>query len=607
MTKVLKVSGELFRSATIECDSVCAETKTLKMSMSSDVPYKRRSWDGEEYYEVLDHSPGGMDESRLKAGIPILFNHDRNQHLGRATGYVNDGKKCTLEVKFSESEFAQEKFRDALAGVLPDTSVGYQIVSDGEQIGKKDGVPIYKFKWLPYEASLVTIPADTSVGVGRSEPQPEATTVNIKQEKTMSEPAPEAPKINVVQERQSAVAEYQARCAKINDFTAGLKNPQWREAAQAIAKKHIATSEPDFDAFRAEALNAFDGVVKVDAGNGEIGMSKKDMSQYSLVRAIACLANKQPLSGFEKECSDAQAKIMRRETQGFFIPQDIFNERALTTNVFSAAGALVGTTLQSGSLVELLRNKMRVMEMGARQLSGLVGNIAIPTQTGGATAYWLAETGTTTESALAVGQISLTPHRLSAATAFSNQLLAQASIDVESFVRNDLMTILALAKDKAVLMGTGASGEPLGIVNTSNLSTSVTLANAGTITYAEALRFEKNVADNNADEGLLGFLTTPTVRAGTKATAKISAANSLPVWQDDNTILGYKARTTLQNSSAATVIFGNWGDVIIGDWAGNEVIVDPYSLSMQGQVRVVMNQLCDNVLRHSKSFAVSTN
>ena len=156
------------------------EKNTLRMSISSDEPYLRYDfWNDEEYFEILDHAPGGVDESRLKTGLPILFNHDRDKHLGRAPSYQNDGHKISVDAKFSESDFAQEKLKDAMSGVLPDASIGYLLEDEGVCVGAKEGVPIYKFKWKPFEASLVTIPADTTVGVGRSRQ------TNFRSNKTM--------------------------------------------------------------------------------------------------------------------------------------------------------------------------------------------------------------------------------------------------------------------------------------------------------------------------------------------------------------------------------------------------------------------------------------
>lgn len=170
--KTIKVPATLHREAAITRGDAGAPES---VSISSNTPYLRYDWwSGEEYYEVLDHSPGGMDDTRLRAGLPILFNHDRNQHLARATEFQNDGSKITLPLDgfiWASSQMAKEKKADMESGALPDTSVGYELVGDGKCIGQRDGIPVYQFRWNLLEASAVTIPADTSVGVGRQRSQ----------------------------------------------------------------------------------------------------------------------------------------------------------------------------------------------------------------------------------------------------------------------------------------------------------------------------------------------------------------------------------------------------------------------------------------------------
>jgi hypothetical protein len=169
-----------------------------------------------------------------------------------------------------------------------------------------------------------------------------------------------------------------------------LKHPQWQKAATEIGNKHK-TGEADFEAFRHEALDAFEGVTRVSAEDKGIGMSARNLGDYSLVRALSGAAHGK-LTGLEKEVSDTVAKLTGRETQGFFIPQDVMtHKRALSSNVFSAAGALVETGFQGQSLIELLRNQMYTVAMGARTISGLKGNLSIPSQTGGATAMFVEE------------------------------------------------------------------------------------------------------------------------------------------------------------------------------------------------------------------------
>ena len=630
-TKNIQIPEQLFRSASVELSKRDGTEDEMSMSISSDVPYKRYDWMNDEYYwEVLDHGRGACDETRLKAGLPILFNHDTDKHLARATSFENDGKKITVSgIKWSSSEFAQEKKADAMNGSLPDTSVGYRITDDGECIGSKDGCPIYKFKWAPHEASLVTVPADTTVGVGRgvkpegmitrsisfsvdNKPKP---ATNAPTHTPMADPiaptAPETPSINIVAERQGAVAAERKRVSDIQELnthftTKGIAGR--RVDAGKLAERMIADGKT-VDDFRNEVCRTELPEIKAVTTAPEIGMKPRDVSNYSILRAINSMVGAtqgKKFDGLEREMSDEVAKRHGRASSnlGFFVPHDVMtggSQRTLfAQGSFTAAGALVETGPQGQSMIDLYRNKMHVVAMGARVLSGLQGTLAIPRQTGGATAAWLAEDATITASNQAVGQLTLTPHRLAAATGFSSQLLAQSSTDVENFVRGDLMTVLAVEKDRACLLGTGTAGEPLGIYNTSGLASTVDITATASITYAEAVQFETNVAAGNADLGSLGYITSVYIRGTARVTPKFSST-ATPLWDGD--MLGsYKAVATNQLTATPSVIFGNWSDLIIGDWVSPEIIVDPFSLSMANQVRVVVHQLTDVGIRHPKSF-----
>lgn len=650
MTKTLKVPQTLFRAATIQSEGEGKDRK-FRMSISSDTPYKRYDWwNDEEYYEVLDHSPGGMDETRLKAGLPILFNHQRDAHLARATSYANSGSKCEVgDFIWSESQLAKEKRADAESGALPDTSVGYQIADEGECIGAKDGLPIYKFKWAPYEGSLVTIPADISVGVGRQrdhKPDGEPKEISIKgeksvdstrtnentslnSEKTMSEPAspatlPEPAKIDVVKERadaaEQALGAAQARIDKIDGWIEALPKPQWKEAATEIAKGYKKLGDKrSFDEFRAEALNKFESVSRVETPTAEIGMSQKDLQRYSLARAIYLRGMGRPLDGIEKEASDATAKKIRKDPDGFFIPEDYsvrslqeihgISQRTLLAGNFTSAGALIGVDLLTGSLIELLRNKQVFGSLGITTLSGLTGNIAIPRQSGGATAYWLAEGGSVTASDQAFQQLGLTPHRLVAQTAYDKQLVAQASLSVEAIVRNDIALVMAIKKDLAILIGTGVGGEPLGIYNTTGVQT-VTFST--TATLAKVIEFETDLATANADQtGVPVFVTSPAVRGKWKSIARASNYPSF-LWENDM-VNGYRGAVSNQVSATAAgavpanaVYFGVPSEIIDAIWAGIDVVVNPFSLDSTGQIRTTITQWCDVGLRHAPAWIVST-
>lgn len=342
-----------------------------------------------------------------------------------------------------------------------------------------------------------------------------------------------------------------------------------------------------------------------NAGSADsLSIDLKDLKDFSITRALNNVMQGRAISGKELEVTKHIAKVTgRTEAIGdrtFIIPGEVLMMRALSAGSFSAGGALVSTEVKVDEVIELLRNKTYVEQLGVRQIDGLVGNIALPKISGGATVYWLAEGVDTTPSDQSFGQVALTPKKMMAVTAFDKQLLTQTSFGVESFIREDIDRVMRIEKDRVALAGTGGA-QPLGILNLTGLSTSVTFSAAAT--WAKILEFETNVATSNADLGSLGYLTTPGSRGKWKGIQK--AANLDFIWEKGDIVNGYAARATNQ-VPLNKVIFGNWSDAIFGLWAGIEITGDPYTLASKDQMRVVIRQLMDFAVRHPQSFSVST-
>lgn len=160
----LKIPKQLFREGVSKIDN-----GTLRMSICSDQPYLRYNWaDGEQYYEILDHGEGGIDLSRISNGAALLFNHKRDIQIGLIDSPRIENGKCYVNAKMSNApDVASYKTR-VEEGILKDTSIGYEVTDEGTPLGEINGVPAYKFKFAIHEASLVTIPADPTVGLGRS-------------------------------------------------------------------------------------------------------------------------------------------------------------------------------------------------------------------------------------------------------------------------------------------------------------------------------------------------------------------------------------------------------------------------------------------------------
>jgi len=627
----IKIPETLYRSATFDRDSLDPQERTVTLSVSSDKPYRRFFGN-----EILSHKAGAIRLDRLKLSGPLLFNHNRDAHIGRVLSADPDGSKLNVVVKFGSSPLAKEKFQDVQDGILGEASIGYEIHKMDEE---KDTKTFTATDWEPYECSLVTVPADTSVGIGRDGGSLSTKELEVggrqvdKKEMTMSEPiVVNEPPVDAVKAASDAVKDFQGRCKRINDHVAAIKFPKWQEAAREIATKHIQGSA-DFEAFRAECNNSFDPAKHVEIPDTKIGMSKKDRKQFSVRKLILeAFVNNGQITGIEKEACQAAREKLRSagdnvldNREGFTLPEDMslsnmaedqelggaamnrvldevrMLKRGLSAGVQNLGGYLIGTDLLTGSLIEYLRVRTVVANMGIRNLDGLVNNVAIPRVTGTGTVYWLAEGATVTASTQAFGQLTLMPHRLGADTFYTKQLLNQASLSVEAFVRDDLVAAQAVELDRVYLNGSGTSGEPIGIFNTAGVGT-VTYSAA--VTLAKLLTQESDIAVANADIGAMAWLFSPPARAKLKAAvAFINTAS--PLWDSNNMVIGYPA-TVSNNLPGNKSVIGVWSDFIAARWAGLDIVVDPYSLKKSEQIEVTMHQWVDCGIRHPTAFEIST-
>ncbi len=383
--------------------------------------------------------------------------------------------------------------------------------------------------------------------------------------------------------------------------------------------------ELDKDIKRREALlghRVEDPILPDPEETPAIGMSDKEVRQYSLLRAInAKLTGDWSKAGLEREASLAVEQRVGRppDAKGFFVPYDwmVAERRDLIKGTAAQGGYLVGTEHLAQSFIEMLRNKMVVLQAGARFMGGLVGDIAIPKQTGGATAYWVdPESASVTESQQAVDQLALSPNTVGALTDISRKLLLQATPDAEDFVRDDLARVVALAIDLASLHGSGSGAEPTGIANTTGVATVAIGANGGDPTWDHIVDLETEVAQDNADVGALAYITNAKVRGKLKRTMRTATYGDIPIWDPqagDRPLNGYPVYVTNQVKSNLTkgsgtnlsaIFFGNWADLIIAQWGGLEILVDPYTGGASGAVRIIALQDVDIGVRHPESFSV---
>jgi len=566
------------------------EDRTYEFPFSSEFPVAR-------YFgnEILSHEANAADLSRLNDGAPLLFNHNPDRVIGvvERARIDSKGRRGYARVRFSRNPFAQEVLSDVKDGVLRNVSFGYSI-DKMEERGSGDFVAT---AWAPYEVSIVSVPADKTVGIGRALTPTEPAASAAPSPDPLPSMESTTPDLAVVraeaaEAERSRIAEISALCDKHN---MGEMGRQLVESGRSIDEARAAVLDK---------MNIPQEPVNMSAA--DLGMSEKEARSFSFLRAINYLSNPtdraaREAAAFEIEASDAAAAKLGRQSRGITIPQDVLR-RDLNVGAATAGGNLVETMLDAGSFIDLLRNASALDQAGATVLTGLTGNVAIPRQSGSATAYWVAESGSPTESQQTVDQVSLVPRTVAAYTDFSRRLMIQSSIDVENMVRNDLAQVIALKIDAAGLYGTGASNEPLGLKNTTGIGTEDFAADAPT--FAEVVALESDVATANALLGSPVYLMNAAMRGNLKTTKK-DAGSGIFIMENGE-VNGY--RGVLSNQVASNDLwFGNFADLIIGYFSGLDLMVDPYTHSTSGTVRVIAMQDCDIAIRHPESFSRGNN
>ena len=600
MTNETIKTGVQFRSFDLARETLDEDSRSVNIAFSSEAPVERAFGT-----EILDHNPTSIRLGRLEGGGPLLVDHDPTDHIGTVDSVSIDSDRVgRAVVRFGKGARASEIFQDVIDGIRKHISVGYRIHGMNEE-RNEEATTMRVVDWEPLEVSLVSIPADATVGIGRAADDNEFETVVKRAEVAQ-------PHIEIVTETEkmsdeNTVSAEQIRADEIHRIRE-IEAMGEAHGQRDMARDFI-NSGKGLDEFRGQLLSTIASTSKPE-GSAEIGLTEAETKDFSVVRAInALVTNDWTDAGFELEASRAVADRVGKKAQGIYIPMEV-QKRDLTVGTATAGGNLVATDLLGGSFIDLLRNKMMVMQAGAQMLTGLTGNVAIPRQSGGATAYWVAENGNVTESNQTFDQVTLSPNTVGAMTDISRRLLLQGSVDVENLIRNDLATTLALELDRAAINGSGSSNQPTGILNVSGIGDVAGGTNGLAPTFAHMIELETDVAAANADLGALGYMTNATIRGTLKQTEKASSTGQF-VW-DDGTMNGYTALATNQvpsnltkgtSSDCSAVIFGNWNDLIIGQWGALDILVDPYTGGASGAVRVRAMQDVDIAVRHAASFS----
>jgi HK97 family phage major capsid protein len=370
-------------------------------------------------------------------------------------------------------------------------------------------------------------------------------------------------------------------------------------------------------------------------GGGDMnsGLSRADfraLQGFSYLRAFNARLDEKRLDGVEGEMHAEGEKEYRehkleRNGGNLIIPQIVlrsagcvggmeYRDLSATGGSLAEGGFTVATQL--GSMVDRLRKKLIMQQMGVTMLGGLQGNLDIPKVAADDQAVEKAETAVSAESSATFSKISMAPRRLPIFAEVSRQLLLQSSVDVEAWLRSDLAFQVAQVMDARAISGSGVS-QPYGILNAVGVGAVALGTNGLAPTYDMIIDLETAVANLDADVGALGYITNTKTRGKLKKTLVAANTAGEMIWDRKNPaspLNEYRTGITnlvpsnlVKGTSGAVcsaMIFGNYNDAMMGQWGGLEFLINPYSRDTEGLIRINCWTFFDFLLRRTESFAV---
>lgn len=603
------------------------QSRTIELSFSSEAPVER--WFGTE---VLSHAAGAGDLSRLNAGASLLFNHDPGDVLGvvesATIGADRRGRAVVRLGRDARGAWALEQIAD---GILTNVSFSY-FVGDYEE--QPDGMTFIARTWTALEISIVTVPADPSVGVGRSVTFKEAT---MDLQDTAGDNAPAATTSR--RSRQAAVQATEIERDRVLSIQAACRNynapeleRQLIDSGATIEEARSTILERMQRGSQQRPVASFSaGDAARNAGATALGLSDQEIQSFSLVRAInAILTNDWSGAGLERAASRSMEGRYGRSTQGFFVPPEVMqrsqwgqrNTYAVGSGANTTGGTLVNTQLMQDQFIEVLRNAAMVAQAGALLLPGLQGNVDLPRQISQTNAYWVAESGAPTQSEGAFDKLQLRPKTIGALSKMSRLMLLQATPAIEMLARQDLINVLGLGVDLAALSGSGTSNQPTGIANQVGISPLILGTNGATVTLDTLTALETILNTGNAPMTNRAYMINPKTAATLK---NLKSSTGQYLWTTSppgqrsatpNSFSGYpvyvtnQVRGNLTKGSSTGVcselFFGAWSDLVIAQWGTLEVLVNPFDGTSftTGDVLIRAFQTVDIGVRHPASFTV---
>ncbi len=317
----------------------------------------------------------------------------------------------------------------------------------------------------------------------------------------------------------------------------------------------------------------------------------------SVIKVLRCQMEGRSLDGAELEYAREAEIRTGRKAEGAFVPFASLEKRANTT---ATAPELVANDHRADLYIGPLREALLARSLGIRVLTGLRGNVTVPKYGSGLETGWVTEGQAVPEGQMSFDGVTLTPKHVGGKTEMSRQLIQQSSPAIEQLVREDLSFLIARQIDRAIINGSGAAGEPLGILQTPGIQTIADLPD----TWAEVLAMLEKLDDVEISNGR--WLTTAAIRTALAAAEKVTGSGSGFLY--DNGLMAGLSLAASKSVPTGKLILGDFSQVMLGVWSEVDILVNPYAepAYSRGGVQVRAMATVDTAVRHPEGFVVAS-
>ena len=592
---------------------------TISFSVASSEPYIREDKNGKKFAEVLEISEAAIDFSRLVDNrAPLLFEHDRERQLGVVEKAWIANNKLYVQCKFSSNGFPQSILKDVKDNIRRNVSIGYQVLEFSFDRGIEDGVPVMNVvRWLPLECSIVSIPADATVGIGRAfesvddemtferaakdaqnEEKPEtdklpaedkgcesASSEDDKEEKKSCEDDEDEPETKELDpEEDEEEKKKAAEVAEIRSLGELTNN-------MTLAEEFISAAR-SLDDFKAELKKLADASTSTTENqNIDKPIMEKKLSLLKLLRGYTSKAPADFIESEEYKMNEEAKRNLGVTDADIVLTPAMFR-------AFDGTEALNQVHYRPDLYTDFLRPESVLAKTGARVAAVDGPSISFSVAISGVNAGWVGINGEVPSATMDFALKSMTPKKAGAYVDISHQSLIQDDPSAEAIVFDDIVKAIDQVLDEGAIKGTGADGQPTGITATSGVNT---VPVSGAFTLSGVYGMEAAIRESYDYSDNLKFVCN-TKNYYKYATTPYSAVEQNRMLLEDGKMIGHDV-VICNALDDNTIILGNFDELVMANFRGLMLkVVEDAALARKQAVEIVAHADVDFLCRRPRSF-----